>query len=274
VPDDELDVYVNEIRSSRKYRDLDLPEETLRDLLTQELGRHHSPKDALKEVRRKLHNVVAPYLGDPDYPAAALQLDAAFASGSAEQVRAVCRALLEVHASTQERLPVLDEFYTRLWAVTGLPHIILDLACGLHPFGFPWMGLPASTRYYAYDIHRPRLELINHYFRLQGLEPLAVAQDILVSPPQVEADVALFFKEAHRFEQRQHGSNRAFWQALNVRWLLVSLPSQSLTGRYSLEEGHRRLVYNNLEGLNWPVHELECAGEIVFCIQPRTQGNL
>jgi len=267
VPNAELETYIHEIQSSRKYRELNLPEETLRDLLEQELGRHRSSKDALKSVRQKLHNIVAPYLGDPDYAAAARQLDEAFASGDPQQVKAVSRSILEVHASTRERLPALDQFYARLWAVTGVPHTLLDLACGLHPFGFPWMGLADSTRYYAYDIHQPRVELINHYFCLQGLAPLAVSQDILVSPPQVEADVALFFKEAHRFEQRQHGCNRAFWQTLKTQWLLVSLPMESLTRRHSLEAGHRRLVYNNLEGLGWPVTEVECEGELVFCIQ-------
>jgi 16S rRNA (guanine(1405)-N(7))-methyltransferase len=238
----------------------------VRDLLVQELPRHRSQKDALQSVRRKLHNVVADYLGDPDYPSAALLLVEAFASGDPAPAQAACHQLLSAHASTRERLPLLNDFYARLWQVTGAPHTLLDLACGLHPFGFPWMGLPASTRYYAYDIHRPRVDLLNHYFSLQGLEPLACCQDILVSPPQVQADVAIFFKEAHRFEQRQHGCNRPFWQAIQVQWLLVSLPTESMTKRHSLEEGHRRLVENTLAGLDRPVIEVMFPGELVFCI--------
>lgn len=264
---DNLQSLIDDILSSRPYRALDLPADTVRDLLLQELPRHRSQKDALKSVRHKLHNIVAPYLGDPDYPAAALQLDQAFENRDPLQVQAVCRQLLSAHASTRERLPFLADFYPRLWSVTGIPAVVLDLACGLHPFGFPWMGLPTSTRYYAYDIHRPRVDLINHYFHRQGLEPLACVQDILVSPPPVVADVAFFFKEAHRFEQRQHGCNRAFWQALNVKWLLVSLPTASLSQKHSLLEGHRRLVYNNLQDLPWPVTEIAFEKEIVFCIQ-------
>ena len=267
MPSDNLQPLILDILSSRKYRHLNLPVETVRDLLEQELPRHRSPKDALKSVRQKLHNIVAPYLGDPDYTAAARQFEEAFASGEAEPVKTVCRQILAAHVSTRERLPVLEDFYARLWGVTGIPHTILDLACGLHPFGFPWMGLPDSTRYYAYDIHQPRVTLINRYFALQGLESLACCQDILVSPPQIEAEVAFFFKEAHRFEQRQHGCNRAFWQALKVKWLLVSLPTESLTKRHSLEEGHRRLVYNNLEGLGWEVKEEAFEGEMVFCVR-------
>jgi len=267
VQSNTLESLIADILSSRKYRGLNLPPGTVRDLLEQELPRHRSQKDALKSVRQKLHNIVAPYLGDPDYPAAARQLMEAFTASDPEAVRQVSRELLSAHASTNERLPVLEDFYPRLWQVTGRPGALLDLACGLHPFGFPWMDLPVSTCYYAYDIVQPRVDLINHYFSLLGLQPLAAAQDVLVDPPQVEADVALFFKEAHRFEQRQHGCNRAFWQALRVKWLLISLPTESLTGRHSLLEGHRRLVYNNLEGLGWEVTELEFEDEIVFCVK-------
>jgi 16S rRNA (guanine(1405)-N(7))-methyltransferase len=266
VPDD-LQNLIDEILTSRPYRGLGLPAETVRGLLMQELPRHRSPKDALKSVRQKLHNIVAPYLGDPDYRAAAGQLDQAFDSRDPLQVQAACRQLLTSHASTRERLPLLSEFYSRLWALTGVPSTVLDLACGLHPFGFPWMDLPVSTRYFAYDIHRPRVDLINHFFTRLGLEPLACVQDVLVSPPQVAAEVAFFFKEAHRFEQRQHGCNRLFWQALKVKWLLVSLPTTSLSQKHSLLEGHRRLVYNSLLGLPWPVTEVIFQGEIVFCMR-------
>ena len=272
VPKVDIEALAGEILSARKYRELGLPVETVRDLLAQELPRHHSQKDALDAVRRKLHNVVADYLGDPDYPAATQLLGEAFASSDPAQIQAACRQILSAHASTRERLPLLEDFYVRLWQVTGAPYTVLDLACGLHPFGFPWMGLPASTRYYAYDIHSPRLDLIDHYFNLQGLAPLARCQDVLVSPPQVVADVAFFFKEAHRFEQRQHGCNRGFWQALKVDWLLVSLPTASMTKRHSLEEGHRRLVKNTLAGLDWPVTEVDFEGEMVFCIH-KGQGH-
>jgi len=218
-------------------------------------------------VRKKLHNIVAPYLGDPDFDAAAAMLDEAFAAGSVEAQRAACAQILAEHASTRERQPILEEFYPRLWAQTGQPRVILDLACALHPFSFPWMGLPADTRYYAYDIHAPRLELINHFFGLLGLPRLAIQQDILVDPPQVEADVAFFFKEAHRFEQRQRGSSRKMLCAVPARWLLVSLPTSSLNGRYNLLERQRALVASIVESEPWPVRELLFEQEVVFCIQ-------
>ena len=128
------------------------------------------------------------------------------------------------------------------------------------------MGLSEKINYYAYDIHQPRLTLINQFFELVGLPQLAIKQDVLVDPPQVEADVAFLFKEAHRFEQRQKGCNRPLWQALNVRYLLVSLPPQSLSGHYNLVERQRQLVQSIVKGLPWKVEEVLFKNEMVFII--------
>ena len=266
----DLDVLVDELLNLRKYRGGALLRQTVRDVLERELVNHRSEKDAVKEVRRKLHNIAAPYLGDHDYPAAEAALQAAFTSGDPAREQAVCLDLLGAHASTRERIPLLDEFYSRIFALTGVPDVVLDLACGLNPFALPWMGLPAGARYHAYDLHAPRIALINRFLQLRGQPELGELRDILVDPPQIEAPVAFFFKEAHRFEQRQHGCNRAFWQAVRTRWLLVSLPVENLTGQHSLLERQRRLVANTIAGLPWGVSEIQVGSELIFCIDKQT----
>jgi len=260
---------LDSILQSRKYRGLDLPEETLRDLYERELQRHSNPKDAVKAVREKLHNIIAPYLGDPDYAAAEAELRQLGTGADEEQIRGLCLRLLGQHASTRERIPLLETFYQSLFAITGQPHTILDLACGLNPLAFLWMGLARDTQYYAYDLHHPRVDLINAFFEAIGLSPLAEHCDILVSPPDIRADVAFFFKEAHRFEQRQRGCNRAFWLALNVRWLLVSLPITNLTGQRDLLDRQRALVARTIAGLDWPVTEVLLDTELIFCIEKK-----
>ncbi len=270
--DDPIDQAVDEILRSKKYREMDLCPDTVRDLLEREMGQQRNAKEALKAARQKLHNIVAPYLGDPDYAAAGRDLEAAFASRDGEAVKAACARILATHASTRERLSILDEFYPRIFEAVGKPASILDVACGLNPLTFPWMGLPAATHYYAYDIHGPRVAFLNHFFELAGLAPLAAARDVLVHPPEEEADVAFLFNEAHRFEQRQRGCNLPLWDALRVRTLCVSLPTHSLNGRFDLVERQRSLVRGILGARPWPVQELLFEDELVFCID-KTNGE-
>jgi len=257
---------VESVINTKKYRHVGLNPATVEDLIRQEAPHHTTIKATLKAVKRKLHNIVAPYLGEPDYPALTEILwEIRDFSLNSEPLRAFCLQVLGQHASTAERIPIMQDFYAQLFQVAGTPAVIHDLACGLHPLAFPWMGLPTSVRYYAYDILQPRVDFINTFFTLIGLEPLAENRDILVNPPRHPADLGIFFKEAHRFEKRQPGCNRIFWESLAVDKLAVSLPSRDLSGTHSLEEVHRKLVHANLPG-NWRVEEILIKNEIVFLI--------
>ncbi len=256
---------IDEILASRKYRGLGIPRETVSNLFVQESELHKNEKELLKAVKEKMHHLVAPYLGDPDYAQAASELKGACTEGS-EAIKSFCESLLRAHTSTRERLPSLTEFYQSIFAVTSKPAVILDLACGLHPFGLPWMDLPAGARYHAYDIHQPRVYLINHFLKCLHFAELAEVRDILVEPPEVAADLAFFLKEAHRLDARRAGANRDLWQALNCRWLVVSLPAQSMSGKHDLRARHQRLVDRILKGSQWLVETLELGDELVYCI--------
>ena len=273
--ENEIDVraMIAKILDSRKYRDSGLNPETVADLIRLEAPRQPSRKTLLKAVRRKLHNIVAPYLGEPDYQALTTRLSSTQASDlESPELRAFCMDVLSEHASTAERIPFMTEFYEKLFETVGEPTVVLDLACGLHPLAFPWMGLPLTTRYHAYDIVQPRIDFINAFFEKIGLAPLAENRDILVNPPEITADLAIFFKEAHRFEKRNPGCNRSFWAGLNVDVLAISLPVQNLAGTHSLLDQHRALVYDNLP-TGTLVTELLFENEVVFLVN-NPQGNI
>lgn len=254
------------ILASRKYRSLNLPPETVIDLIQRGLDSGLKPNQAVDDARDKLHNIIAPYLGDPDYAKASEELKEIRSANNTQDIINFCLKMLGSHASTRERIPVSDDFYRQIFAVTGTPRSILDLACAMHPFAHPWMNLPTDCQYFAYDLHQPRVDLINLFFQTAGITGQAFYGDILLNPPQHSANIAFFFKEAHRFEQRQKGCNRAFWQALPVNWLVVSLPATNLTGRFDLADRQRKLVTETLSGLDWPVTELLVGNELLFCM--------
>lgn len=260
--ENEIESIVTAIKQSKKYRDTS--EETIRELAAVALSRHKKTKDATKAVRKRLHSIMAPYLGDPDYEAAAQDLDSAFAAGDSEQIKSVCQDALYSHLSTRERLPIMDAFYQEIYKQTGKPDCLLDIACGLNPLAFPWMNLPTSTRYLAYDIHVPRVHFINHYFQLQGLPPLARLQDVALHFPQEEGDVALFLKEMPRFERNYPGTGRKFLEALLVKFIVISFPAVSTHGGRNLTGRYREFFAKLTDGFNWRISELSFAGELVF----------
>lgn len=270
-PADDLDALVAQIRDSKKYRDIGVADDTIRDILRTEFARQPNRKAALQSAKKKLHEVIALYLGDPDYDLAQQQLSAAFASGNAARTRAVCTELLRIHDSTRERLALLDTFYPAIWAITGTPQTVLDIACGLNPLAWPWMHLPDDTTFYAYEIHTPRVALLNHYFALAGIAGAAKVRDILVDYPAQSGDVALLLKEIHRMEKRRKGIVLPLLDALDVSWIVLSSPTRSRSG-FGVIDNYREQVHAILaERPAWTlVDEIEFHNELVYCVQKAT----
>ena len=265
----ELAPIVKTILNSRKYRDLDIPCETVMQLLRLEIEKSGKLKSAIKNTKQKLHNIVAPYLGDPDYEEAVKQLNFVMETNNPEKEREFCRKMLNSHASTRERLPQLTDFYHSIFEITGKPASILDLACGLHPFSIPWMNLPELEKYCAYDLHQPRILLLQTYFDSKSWDGIALHQDILVEAPKEQAEVAFLFKETHRMESREKDCNVRLWDALQVDWLVVTLPAISLSHHHDLRKKHIAMVDDLLEKTHtlWNRIDIEVNQELIFCLQ-------
>lgn len=267
-PADDIDALVAQIQHSKKYRDIGVADDTIRDILLTEFERQPNRKAAIQIAKKKLHEVIALYLGDPDYDLAQQRLTGAFDSGDEAQVRAVCTDLLRIHDSTRERLELLDTFYPAIWAITGTPQTVLDIACGLNPLAAPWMHLPQNPTFYAYEIHTPRVDLINHYFTLAGIGGAAKVQDILVDYPTESGDVALLLKEIHRMEKRRKGIVLPLLDALDVSWIVITSPTRSRSG-FGVIDTYREQVHGMLaERPAWTlVEEIEFHNELVYCVR-------
>ena len=267
VNEDFIADLADKLTDSRKYRRLGIPRETLLDLINKASLTHTSSREVEEVVRRKMHNLVAPYLGEPDYSILQSRVAGLPRDLHTEEVERFCLEVLNAHASTRERVPINAEYYLRLFSATGIPVVIHDLARGMNPFALPWLNLPPSTQYIAYDLHQPRVDLINAFFEHLGQTGRAIKQDILLEPPGDDTATVFFFKEAHRFEQRENGSVRSFLRRLASRQILLSLPVETLSGRRSMLDQDRRLVASACADTNWLVTELLFSTEIVFFIR-------
>jgi 16S rRNA (guanine(1405)-N(7))-methyltransferase len=215
------------LAAAPKYRNIS--PETLTRVASWALVRYRSDKEILKTAKRKLHQVYAAYLT----PKAAARLSQ-LAAGQQEP-RDTCREAMSYHASTTERFPILEELYGHIFAVTGIPLRVLDLACGLHPFGLPWMGLPETATYHAMDIDCELMALLGDFFPHQLV---AECCDILVRPPTEPADLAFLLKAVPCLEQQERGASLRLLRALRARHVVVSFPVHSLGGRSKGMEEH------------------------------------
>lgn len=260
---------IEKILRGKKYRELEIPQATVADLLEQELRKGQKKSETVKAVKAKLHNIIAPYLDTLDYAETSKAIDSINPHDGDAEWTDVCREILSAHDSTRERLLYHQEFFSYIFSGIG-PHCrILDLACGLNPVFLPLIQLLEGVEYIAYDIHGPRINLLNQIFQKASLNARAVNQDILIKAPSEKACAAFLFKEAHRIEKRESGGSRRLIQSLQARTIFISLPTHNLHGRFNLQERMERLVDTAIDGIADLIETKEFASEMVFMVRKR-----
>ena len=218
---------VERVLRSARYRDVDRT--LLVRLAEEELPRSRTADEAVKRVKRRLHQAVGAFRGR------SRTIDAIAAAWTGDLAdpafRAACADALARHASTRERAGELDGFYRRMWTHTGVPNTVLDLGCGLGPLAFPWMDLPADATYVAIDVDRRPLAIAAEFLALVGQPHRVETRDLVASPPTDEADVALLLKLVPTLDQQDSGASTRLLRALRVHHAVVSFPRRSLGGR-------------------------------------------
>jgi 16S rRNA (guanine(1405)-N(7))-methyltransferase len=238
-------------------------------LAEEELTHGASPKGAVKLVRARLHQVGAAYQERPiPYPAWEVELAALPANLNDPQVAAACKHWLAAHASTRERLPILPDFYPRIFAVTGTPTSLLDLACGLNPLTLPWMALPPGFTYAVGDIYANQMDFLNRFFTHFHLSAHAELLDLTAALPTQPAELALILKTLPCLEHLEKNiASRLLWD-IPARWLAISYPATSLGGRGKGMRGNYTAHFAALT-TTWPgrIEHLDFATELVFLLE-------
>ena len=232
---------VDRVLESSRYRDVDPA--FLGRLVDEELAPSRSPDETVKRVKRRLHQAVGAFRGAiPDAGMAAAWSGELTEPG----FRAACVRVLRSHASTSERVPVLDDLYPAIWAVTGQPQSVLDLGCGLNPLTLPWMGLAADARVTASDVDLRVLRTVAAFLELVGQPGGVEVLDLVARPPTEVADVGLLFKLVTTLDRQDPAAADRLIAGLRVRHAVVSFTTRSLGGR---GRGMERAYRDRLERL-------------------------
>lgn len=260
--DERIDALVAAVLGSPKYQPI--TPDLVRRVGARELAARRNLKAAVKATKNKLHQVGGAYLeARIDYEQALIQLREAADTPLAW--RDACRQIMRRHASTNERLPILDDFYATILA--GLPpiHSVLDVACGLNPLALPWMPLAPGATYIACDIYTDLMQFLQEFFALAGVNGQAEVRDVIGRPPAYPVDLALVLKTLPCLEQVEKTAAVRLLDALQARYLLISFPAQSLGGRRKgMVENYEAYFYTLIEGRNWQVRRFEFATEVAF----------
>lgn len=266
----QLDALVTEILGSANYKHI-CPD-LITTIASQEVVKRHSYKETVKAIKNKLHQVGGAYLdGHDDVSEWLLLLRNAIErgeKGEQDAIREVSKQLMQHHASTRERLPMLEQFYATIFADIGPVQSVLDLACGLHPLALPWLPLASDGTYYAYDIYQQMMNFLSEWFALMRVNGYTGVCDLSQFCPSQQVDVALALKTLPCLEQIDKAASLRLLRNVNARYTIVSFPLQSLGGKgKGMATYYEAHFWKLIEHEPWHVRKLEFSTELVFVVQ-------
>ena len=276
-PNDKLGRVLETLLTARKYRSVH--QGLARTIAAAELAKGRSLKETVKATKNQLHQSAAVYFRQNlDYDEALRKLQAAIGSITFERdagapsdddsVRPILRRLMAAHASTYERLPLLDTFYRQLFQRLPPVNSVLDVACGLHPLARPWMPLPSDLPYTACDIFADQIDFLNRLFDVMGYAGNAVQRNALEDMSAPAADIAFLLKTLPCLEQIESGVGQRLLHQIDAPLLIVSFPNHSLAGRKKGMAQHYAAYFDAItEGSGWQVESLTFPSEQVYIVR-------
>jgi len=261
----QLDVLVEKVVAGQKYRYVS--RDLIRGVGARELAIRRNLKEAVKATKNKLHQVGGAYFETAiDYNQALADLRATRDDPAA--FRQTCRDIMSLHASTRERLAIVDDFYNIVLADLPDIRVVMDIACGLNPLTLPWMPFDDQVEYVAYDIYADMIGFIQQFFETFGVRGEAEVRDVIGNPPSRTADLALILKTLPCLEQVDKTAASRLIDAIQARYLLISYPAHSLGGRRKgMVENYEAQFWELAGGRNWTVQRFEFPTELAFLVQ-------
>jgi 16S rRNA (guanine(1405)-N(7))-methyltransferase len=255
---------IHQAAASEAYQDIH--PDVIRRICETEARKGLKSRELVKSIRSRLHQIGGAYLPtnlNPDgFSAALAALPRNLAS---PEIQDFCRRQMEQHASTKERLPILDHFFHDI--LGDLPPIksVLDLACGLTPLSLPWMPLQPGTSYTAVDMYRRLAASLQTFFNHTGIPGMAAAADIVTYPLYQSYDVVFLLKTLPCLEQQGKGFACGLIDRIQARTIVISYPLRTLGGSRKGLGATYEADFNRLaENRPWQVKRFEFSNELVF----------
>ena len=229
---------LKEVMRSKKYSRLYPP--VIERVCREEYIKFDRDLERAKAVKKKLHSLYGAFAKDGSIIKISALLDK---MENGVDIKKTSAEILELHASTAERVNNLAEFYEFIFKYINGGGI-LDLGCGLNPFSIPFMPEKPSS-YRAFDVDTETRELIDRYFILLGLPPGCGCADLIIETPVQNADAAFLFKLAPVLESQRRGRAFELMNELRTELIIATYPLKSLGGK---NKGMERFYPEKFEG--------------------------
>lgn len=264
---EQLEKIVKQVQEGSKYRFIH--PDLIENIAENELKKGRSGRDTVKSIRTKLHQVGAAYQPQGiDYDQLYSEMISLPQDIHQIEVKRFLIQAMGKHASTRERLQILEQFYQESLSSLSPIESILDVACGLNPLALAWMPVSDTIKLTVCDIYTDQIDFLNAFFKYYNIKGTAFCCDLTQQIPQEQAQIGFVLKTIPCLEQIDKNIGTRLLQELPCQNLLVSFPAQSLSGK---NKGMRQFYSEHFQTLlshtSWDVTTFSYSNEQAFLIK-------
>jgi 16S rRNA (guanine(1405)-N(7))-methyltransferase len=253
---------VKKISQSKKYKALyeKTIERVVRDCLIR-----YPEKLAEQKAKNLLHQIWGAYFpSQPHFQKLLADFKQEIENG--KNVKEAVRPLLQSQSSIKERLPILDDFYRKIFSVTGVPESIIDHACGFNPLTYFW--LPKGIKYFGFDIDKNQAEFLKSVFKILNIDRVKIDLGDILTDKFPQADIVFLLKLLPLLEHQQKGSSLEVLKKQICKYLVVSFPTTSLGGRkIGMVDFYSKQFQDLIKETGWETTKILFPTELVFVIK-------
>ncbi|MBU0472036.1 MAG: hypothetical protein KKF89_03040 [Nanoarchaeota archaeon] len=220
-------------------------------------------KITIKDVRKKLREIYGVFI-EEKYS----KKEELLSKITAKNKDKILREILSLHKSSKERIPYYKKIYKKIFEITKKPESILDLACGLNPLSYEWLG--CKPRYVASDISSKDLSFIQTFFNKIKIKGETERIDLTENIDYIQKkkfDICFLFKALDSIEARNRHASKKIIEKINSDWIVVSFSKVSLGGGKEIKKSKRNWFVNFLKKNNYHYEEFEIPNEYFIVVK-------
>ncbi|MBN2052206.1 hypothetical protein JW756_01765 [Candidatus Woesearchaeota archaeon] len=236
-----------------------------------EFQRSKEHDEMIRKIRSELREVYGVFIQE-DYNKRFGLLDELKKNPSLENLE-IHNKILMLHKSSQERLQYYSVIYKKIFKITGLPKKIVDFACGLNPFSYPYVASAGcKPEYVACDLAEKDLDFIKKYFEIMKIKGFVKKIDLTkadsneINKITHNADAVFLFKTLDSLEAVGWGMSEKLIKSIKAKFIIVSFSSKSIGGKKTIKKEKRAWFERLANVLSYKIQGFEIPGEIFYIL--------
>jgi len=263
--EEQLQQVMDAVQAGAGYRAIS--RDLVEKLARVELVKRANLKEAVKATRSALHQAVGAYRERFDVRKIQRELDELGEGADEDSMKNFCLRAMRFHASTQERLAVLEIFFHQTLQGIAPVRSVLDLACGLNPLALPWMPLAENAPYHCYDVDEDLIRLDRSFLMLQARSGQAGLCDLTTGIPRQKVHLAMLLKTIPVLDQQDKEASQRLLDSLQAEHILITFPARSLGGHAKgMPATYEARMLQLVEGRAWRLQKFIFPLELVFLL--------